>query len=272
MNINNMNSVLAFIILLSPPREFSKNNVLAVLTLDNMQADILDSVVQRRAALQRKQAERNQRYLVRFLEDDSYAIAERGRIVDTDDAQLTAGNTVKVVYDKSLNSIYEAIILHIGSADTVAVLESRLLASGRDGEQDILASVGESELVASPKQHNAHSRPAVTHKRCSEKVATARASKVQKMRPDTDNVHLSPGNANADPFDFGDGESNNAIGTAMRALSAISPIPYCWDDAAQANSTALTREPVASRHLFADVEDANAADDDVPRKHTHFRR
>ena len=97
------------------------------------------AAAQRRVAMKRKHVMKNQRYLLRFIEDDKYMVADRHLIVAGDTEDVPVGCVKKVTYDRVCNLTADAIILFVGEDITAKRIESLLLKHDPSEEQDVLS-------------------------------------------------------------------------------------------------------------------------------------
>ena len=106
-------------------------------------AHVSETLGDRRSTLVRMQQDKITRYVVRFLQDNTYMVADRGIVVNTKDDELFLGAKVEVVYDKSSKLSATAVILYIGHLMKANELERQLSDKGVEKEKEVLSAFDE---------------------------------------------------------------------------------------------------------------------------------
>ena len=181
----------------------------------------------RQTALDKKKHAVGERYVVRFLEDDAYMIADRNLITDCE-VEVLVGKQLEVLYDKIKNKAADAVVLFAGDAERAAFLESKLSVSGREGEQQVLENfereftAGNTTTISKQKRVRAAStkrKPA--HKTsCTKTVPPA-------VEEDAHEFHLSTG---LPPDESTAADSGNEIAGAAERTGGQQINDYEWEN------------------------------------------
>lgn len=191
----------------------------------------------RKVAMLKRRAAGKERYVVRFANEDKYAVIERKQIIG--DNEVIAGASVKVVYDKLHNKEADALVLFVGTAEDAAIVEDKLAEVGVNQESMVLAEVEnilreERANVDATAQKRRKRRVVLRRPHLSDRTFMGMFSDNAQMDShrvdeyDTrdgweEDVHLSGGSAPPSPetvSGLGIGGTAGVIGTALQAANS----------------------------------------------------
>jgi hypothetical protein len=92
----------------------------------------------RHAAITKKKLADTERFVVRFIEDDTYMIGDRSHILEPESIEIVRGSVAKVLYDKVKNKSGDAAVVYAGDPERVTFLESKLSLLGYSKESEVL--------------------------------------------------------------------------------------------------------------------------------------
>jgi hypothetical protein len=227
--------------------------------------DIPEALASRRSTLMRMHQDKLTRYVVRFMQDNTYMVADRAIIINAAEAPLCCGANVEVIYDKASKLSGPAVILFAGPSEKANALERALSAEGLEKESEVLRTFAESGGLdhTLPKQKCAK-RKAKKSKPESDEHAMMRQTIAGDPQLD---VHLSCGSAAEATNDCAANDGvNDTIAATMNALRTVNEDErYNWFTSAAASLPNTSKVPARSSDPYL-FEDASLEQDTTVQK------